>query len=85
MPFTPGPKTDQGGAAALQRGGRDAEGAAAPQHCPLLRFLGVCAAWKEVHCARYRTDDFRNSQNVSTVSFYLLTKYHPHIAASHWK
>lgn len=66
-PLTAGPQTDQGGAAALQGGGGDAEGASAPKHCPLLWLLGVCAPRQKVHCARHRTNDFRDSQNVRTV------------------
>lgn len=53
VPLTTGPQADQGGAATFQGGGRDAERAPAPQHRPLLRFLGVGAPWQEVHRIGY--------------------------------
>lgn len=36
VPLTLGPQADQGRTATLQGGGRDAEGASAPQHRPFL-------------------------------------------------
>lgn len=70
VPPISGSQADQGRAATLQRRGRDAKGASAPQHRPLLWFLGVCTSWKEVHCTSHWTHDIRNTQNVSVT--YLL-------------
>lgn len=61
-----GPKTDKGGAAALQGGSWDAEGASAPQHRPFLWFLGVCAPGQEMYRAGHWTYDFRDTQDVSS-------------------
>lgn len=71
VPLTLGPQAHQGRAAALQGRGWDAEGSSAPQHRPLLWFLGVCAPWQEMHRTGYWTHDIRNTQNVSTTSSYL--------------
>lgn len=56
-----GPEVDKGGATAFQRGSRDAERFAAPQHRALLRLLGVGAAREEMHRPSHRAHDLRNT------------------------
>lgn len=57
-------EADKGGAAALQRGGGDAERPAAPQHCTLLRLLEVYAEGAKVHPPSHRAHDIGNSKDV---------------------
>lgn len=45
-------QADQSGATALQRGGGDAEGPAAPEHRPLPRLLEVDGEGPQVHHPR---------------------------------
>ncbi|RVE70099.1 hypothetical protein OJAV_G00084330 [Oryzias javanicus] len=58
------PPAEQNRAAALQRGGGDAEGAAAPQHRPLLRLLEVLAEGPQMHHPGDGAHDVRNSEDV---------------------
>ena len=53
-------------AAAILRGGGDAQGAAAPQHRPLLRLLEVRAEGPGLHRAGHRTHDLGHAQDVSS-------------------
>lgn len=66
--FTPSDKkTDQSGAAALQRGGGDVEEPAASKHCSLLRLLEVHSERTQVCPSSHRTDDLRHPQNVRLI------------------
>lgn len=63
--FSADPEADQGGAAAFQRGGGDAEVPAAPQHRPLPRLLEVDGEGPQMHHPGDGTDDVGHAQNVS--------------------
>lgn len=62
---TTGSQAVKDGEAALQGGGGHVEGAAASQHCPLLRLVGGSLQRQEVHCAGHRAHDVWHSENVS--------------------
>lgn len=64
FPLFLGSQADQGRATTLQRGGRNVKRASASQHSSLLWFMGVCAAWKKMHCTGHRAHDIGNPQNV---------------------
>lgn len=63
------PEADQGGAAALQRGGGDAEVPAAPQHRPLPRLLEVHGEGPQMHHPGDGAHDVGHAQNVSISLF----------------
>lgn len=64
LAFVAGAEVVQGREAAVQRGSRDAEGAAAPQYRAILRLLGVAAEREEVHRSGYGAHDLRDAENV---------------------
>ena len=71
-----GPDVAEKRASALQRGGGDAEDAAASQHCEVLRLLrGTTVTWQARHCARNRAHDIRNSQNVRSHAVNTFSRY----------
>lgn len=57
--------SEQGRAAALQRGGGDAESSAASQHRPILRLLEVDAEGTQMHHPGDGAHDVRDPQDVS--------------------
>ena len=60
-----GQEVEQGGAAAIQGGGRDAEGIATSLHRALLRLVGGGLAPRQPQGhARHRAHDVRHAQNV---------------------
>ena len=69
--FETGEEVEQVRTSALPRGGRDAQGITAPQHCTLLRLLGGGADQAQIHRPRDGAYDVRDPQNVrySTRSF----------------
>lgn len=70
--FSADPEADQGGAAALQRGGGNAEVPAAPQHRPLPRLLEVHGEGPQMHHPGDGADDVGHAQNVSIRPFFRL-------------
>lgn len=60
-----GKETIQSGEAAVQRGGRNAKGIAASQHCAILWFLGITIKREEVHRSCDRANDLRDTEDVS--------------------
>ena len=68
--FLTGEETEPFGAAAVSRGGRDAQVPAARQHCALLRLLGGDADQAQVHRPRHRAHDVWNPQSVRLSVFF---------------
>ena len=66
VPYPTDSETVSSRAAAILRGGGDAQGAAAPQHRPLLRLLEVGAEGPGLHRAGHRTHDLWHAQDVSS-------------------
>lgn len=66
VPYPTDSETVSSRAAAILRGGGDAQGAAAPQHRPLLRLLEVSTEGPGLHRAGHRTHDLGHAQDVSS-------------------